>query len=59
MDKTASIMELVASYDRFVQAEELQATAAGDAPATTLPCESYASGYLVSKGVVGTFREVC
>ena len=36
--KSAAIMDLVAGYETYSNAQELEPVATADAPATTLPC---------------------
>lgn len=43
MNKHASVMELVANYDAYTDAAELDVTAAADAPATTPVCAATAA----------------
>ncbi|MEU1849554.1 LxmA leader domain family RiPP [Streptomyces sp. NPDC019990] len=38
MDKSVAIMELVSNYDTYVDVDELNISAAADAPATTPVC---------------------
>jgi hypothetical protein len=37
-EKSATIMELVSSYDMYTDANEMSISAATDAPATSTPC---------------------
>ena len=41
--KSAAIMDLVAGYETYSNAQELNAATAADAPATSAPCISAAS----------------
>ncbi|MFF8646402.1 LxmA leader domain family RiPP [Streptomyces sp. NPDC015345] len=43
MDKSLTIMELVSNYDVYADVDELNITAAADAPATSPICVSAAS----------------
>ncbi|GGY21957.1 LxmA leader domain family RiPP [Streptomyces djakartensis] len=43
MDKSVAIMELVSNYDAYADVEELNISAATDAPATTPVCAATAS----------------
>ncbi|MDQ1008509.1 hypothetical protein HW130_18300 [Streptomyces sp. PKU-EA00015] len=46
MNSTDSIMDLVAGYETYMDASELDVTAVADAPATTWYCASAAVSFL-------------
>lgn len=57
--QSAVIMELVAGYGAYANSDELQVTAAGDAPETTVPCASFTVSFLTSRVVVRTVQTGC
>ncbi len=59
MDRTESIMDLVAEYTRFVGTQELHHDAAGDGPATSPVCASAAASYLASRTISATYQKGC
>ncbi len=59
MERSESIMELVAAYVRFVEPSDLRDVATGDGPATSPVCASAAASYLASKTVSVTYQKGC
>ncbi|MDG9714531.1 MULTISPECIES: LxmA leader domain family RiPP [Streptomyces] len=51
MDKSVAIMELVSNYDAYTDVEELNISAAADAPATTPVCAIGASSGVCASAV--------
>ncbi|MFF8646403.1 LxmA leader domain family RiPP [Streptomyces sp. NPDC015345] len=64
MDKSMAIMELVSNYDVYADVDELNITAAADAPATSPVCAVSAASSLACAASVrtvsqATFRAGC
>ncbi|ALC22073.1 LxmA leader domain family RiPP [Streptomyces pristinaespiralis] len=59
MDKTGAITELIEGYDSYSDAEELNSTAAAEAPATSAPCGAASVSWLASQFTVKTYKEGC
>lgn len=59
MEKSSTIWELVAAYERFAGAEDLTLGATVEAPATTPVCASAAASYLFSKTAGITYAKGC
>ncbi|PRW62043.1 LxmA leader domain family RiPP [Actinopolyspora mortivallis] len=60
MEKTSAIMELVAGYEAYSQADELNVTAATDAPATSPACiASFSASAVSSRTTVDTYNNGC
>ncbi|HEX5540797.1 MAG TPA: LxmA leader domain family RiPP [Micromonospora sp.] len=60
MNKSDAIMELLGGYEAYSQVEELNVSAATDAPATTLPCAGVASiSWLASQFSARTISGGC
>ncbi|HEX5540796.1 MAG TPA: LxmA leader domain family RiPP [Micromonospora sp.] len=60
MNKSDAIMELLGGYEAYSEAEELNVSAAMDAPATTLPCGAAATiSWLASQFSARTISGGC
>ncbi|MEW2579344.1 LxmA leader domain family RiPP [Streptomyces syringium] len=59
MEKSEAIMDLMAGYDAYSSADELNTTAAADAPATTAPCGAAGVSWLASQFTVKTYKDGC
>lgn len=59
MDKSTAIMELVSGYDEYAEVEELEQSAATDAPATTHYCAAAALTWLTGQAVSKTIDDGC
>ncbi|MEU7665042.1 LxmA leader domain family RiPP [Streptomyces lincolnensis] len=55
MNSNDSIMELVAGYETYMDADELDVTAVADAPATTWYCASAAASFISA----ATYEATC
>ncbi|MCZ0204761.1 LxmA leader domain family RiPP [Streptomyces achromogenes] len=60
MEKVDSIMELLSGYETYSTVEEINLSAASDAPATTLVCAATAgASWLTGQAVSKTYDEGC
>jgi hypothetical protein len=64
MSKSAAIMELVAGYDTYAEASELNVSAVADAPETSVPCaisaaSSWKCAASVSASLGATYELSC
>lgn len=59
MDQSKAVMDLVSGYETYSDVEELNTTAAADAPATSAPCGAVGVSWLGSQFTVKTYNEGC
>jgi hypothetical protein len=59
MNKSATIMELVAGYDAYSDVTELSVSATADAPGTSPFCASLGASYVISYSVADTIHDGC
>ena len=59
MDKSSAIMDLVSGYETYSDVEELNTTAAADAPASTPACGAATVSFIASQFSVKTYNDGC
>ncbi|MFI8939259.1 LxmA leader domain family RiPP [Streptomyces syringium] len=59
MEKSEAIIDLMAGYDAYSSADELNTTAAAEAPASTPACAAATMSWLGSQLTVKTYKDGC
>ncbi|MFG2678578.1 LxmA leader domain family RiPP [Streptomyces sp. NPDC048392] len=59
MEKADSIMELLSGYEAYSSVEEINLSAASDAPATTAYCAAASLSWLTGQAVSKTIDDGC